>query len=287
MSLCFAVLAHTDRPALADLVANLRTAQPGCEVVVFNGGLDLELAAGLDVEVCPTSRPLRHGHLAPFHGHVLTWLADRDLDWIVTLDSDVLLVRAGLEAHLSALAADYVAPHLSPVRPGTPWRPGRRFLRSWADWQPLLPVEHPWRCFNPVQAFGRGYREVFAAWPGRSELLARVDQAPQEALEEIVWPTVAGALGLRIAPLGGDDALRLRPPTPYELRDHLADPAVFAVHKVRTSEPAVERALIRGHLAGESPDFDAAQREGRLPRDPSRGRLLAGRAKDALVRRSP
>lgn len=243
MTTWVAVLAHRDRPALADLLDNIRATQPGAQVVVFNGGSDPRLADGLGVEVCPASRPLRHGHLAAFHGSVLGWLAERDPQWVVTLDSDVLLVRP-LPLH----GADYLGPHLGEVRPGTPWRPGRRVLRGWPGWQDLLPVEHPLRCFNPVQCFGAGYVRGLAAWPARAALLDRVERAREVALEEVVWPTLARALGLQVAELPGGRALRLRPPTEAELRADLADPAVSVVHKVRTCPGAVERAAVAAHL---------------------------------------
>lgn len=277
--ICFAVLAH-DRPAaLAELVDALHLTAPGSEIVIFNGGRDPSLTDGFDL--CPGSRPLRHGHLAAFHDAALEWFAGRPGDWLVTLDSDVLPTRSGLDEHLATLGADYAAGHLSPVQPGTPWRPGRRFLRTWPLWQPVLGIEHPWRCFNPVQVFSRRYVDAYLAWPSRPALLDLVAASPHEALEEIVWPSVAAALGLRLAGLGGDGALRLRPPTPDELCEHLTDPAVHLVHKVRTTPDAVERLLIGAHLRGEP--VDAAERVRVGVRPESRVRALAGWAKDAQL----
>ena len=279
--ICFAVLAHEHPAALADLIAALSLTSPGSPVVVFNGGRDATLTDGFDR--CPGSRPLRHGHLAAFHDAALAWFDQQDGDWLVTLDSDVLPTRPGLDAHLAGLGADYAAGHLSLVQPGTPWRPGRRFLRDWSRWQPLLAIEHPWRCFNPVQAFSRRYALAYLDWPGRPALLDLVAASPHEALEEIVWPSVGAALGLRLAGLGGDEALRLRPPTPAELGEHLADPAVFVVHKVRTTPDASERQLIGAHLRGEPLDLAAAQRAAAAPRPESRLRALGGWAKDAQL----
>lgn len=285
MSLHFAVLAHAHPDLLAEQVSSLYAQHPGCTVVVFNGGTDPALTVGLDVEVCPTSRPLRHGHLTAFHASVMEWIGEREFTHLVTLDSDALPVRSGLADRLAGAA--YAGAHLGQVRPGTAWRPGRRFLREWPTWRPLLGTERPWRCFNPVQAFGQEYVEAFLRLPTRAALLQRIEQSRREALEEVVWPTLAVAMGFPPTRLPGDDALRLRPPTPYELRDHLADPDVFFVHKVRTDRHAPERRLIREHLAGHAPDFDAAQAQAPVPRPESRARALAAWGKDAsqLLRR--
>jgi hypothetical protein len=254
--LCFAILAHAHPEALADQVANLRLVHPQSRVVVFNGGSDVELTAGLDVEVCPTSRPLRHGHLALFHALTMEWVAGSAFDHLVTLDSDVLAVRGGLEGLLTGV--DYAAPHLSEVRPGTPWRPGRRFLRAWPEWQPLLGGEHPWRCFNPVQVFGRTYVESWVASPVRADLLERLAATRLEAVEEVVWPSLTERLGLSRVALPGDDALRLSRHSPAELGLHLQSPAVHFVHKVGMAVDDTDRRLIREHVQGRSPDFGVA-----------------------------
>lgn len=268
MSLRFVVLAH-DRPqALAELVEALHRTHPSAKVAVFNGGSDPSLTEGLDVEVLEESRPLRHGHLTAFHDAALQ--TARTTDWLVTLDSDVLPVRSGLLEHLISLDTDYAGAHLGEVLPGTAWRPGRRFLPEWPRWQPVVGLAHPWRCFNPVQAFSRRFVEAYLAWPHRSAVMGLAAASRVAALEEIVWPTVAASLGLRLHDLGGGDALRLRPPSPYELRGHLADRAVYVVHKVRTAPDALERRLVLAHLRGEPVDWDAAEhaaaREQRTPR---------------------
>ena len=254
--LCFAVLAHAHRDALADQVDNLRLLHPKARVVVFNGGADASLTSGLDVEVVPTSRLLRHGHLALFHALTLEWVG-ASADAVVTLDSDVLAVRSASVPELLG-EGDYAGAHLAQVLPGTPWRPGRRFLRSWPHWQPLLGVPHPHRCFNPVQVFGRRYVDAFRSWPGRGELMDRLATTRLEAVEEIVWPTLAATLGLRSVALPGGDALRLSRHAPRELQRLLQRPDVFFVHKVGMAHDDLDRRLLRAHLHGQAPDFSVA-----------------------------
>ena len=280
--LVFAVLAHEHPSSLRELVEALRTTHPGCVLAVFNGGTDARLTDGLDVVLLPQSRPLQHGRLAAFHDAALSSAPPGD--WLVCLDSDVLPVRGGLAEHLDGLACDYAAGHLSLVQEGTPWRPGRQFLRTWPAWREVLPVPDPWRCFNPVQCFSRRYVDAYRAWPQRQELLRRVLASRVGAIEEITWPTVAAALGLRLASLGQDQALRLRPPTPYELRDHLADPSVLFLHKVRTTPDALERQLVLAHLRGEPLDWAGADTQSARERRTPRARASALRAAVGLRR---
>jgi hypothetical protein len=243
----YVVLAHAHRDALAEQVEDLRRVDDGCRVSVFNGGRDDALTTGLEVEVVPTSRPLRHGYLALFHALTLQWAQGP----VVTLDSDAWVVRP-----LGDLPGDYVAPHLSEVRTGTPWAPGRRFLPAWPQWRELLGIEHPWRCFNPVQVFGDQYVERFLAWPYRQALLERIASTRLEAIEEIVWPSLAVTLGVTPAPLPGGHALQLGRHAPADLQRHLADPEVHVLHKVGLEPGATDRRLVREHVRGVAPSFD-------------------------------
>jgi hypothetical protein len=181
----------------------------------------------------------------------MEWLAGSAFDHLVTLDSDVVVVRPGLELG----GVDYAGPHLSEVRPGTPWRPGRRFLRAWPQWQPLFGIEHPLRCFNPVQVFSRRYVDGFMGYDGRPALLQQLSASRLEALEEIVWPSLAPVLGVTPSTLPGGEALRLSRHTPADLHRHLQSTDVFFVHKVGMAYDDTDRRLLREHARGEAPDF--------------------------------
>ncbi|MCA1712102.1 MAG: hypothetical protein LC789_10895 [Actinobacteria bacterium] len=266
----YVVLAHAHPAALGEQVEDLRLVDPGCRISVFNGGRDPQLTAGLDVEVVPTSRPLRHGFLALFHGLTMEWARGP----VVTLDSDAWVVRPLPEL-------DYVAPHLAEVHPGTPWRPGRRFLPSWPRWKDLLELEHPLRCFNPVQGFGPAYAERFLSWPHRRELMDRIAATRLEALEEIVWPTLAVTLGISPQELPGSASLQLGRHAPRDLQRLLAAPDVHVLHKVGLEPGATDRRLVREHLHGDEPSFDMAPD---YPVGPRPARPLAAAAKDLLHR---
>lgn len=288
-SLCFVVLAHAHPLALADQVEGLRLLAPDARVAVFNGGRDDDLTRHLDVETCPVSRPLRHGYLAPFHAAVLDWLEADPPDHVVTLDSDALLVRSGLNGLLEAAAADgcgYLGAHLAPFDKHTPWRPGRRFHPSWlSTWQPVLGIPRPYRCFNPVQVFSAEYVRRFRVFPHRDQLLHLVARTRREALEEIVWPSLAVALDLAPRALPGDDALQLGRHAPAALQQHLADPDVFFVHKVGMGVDEYDRRLVREHIHGREPvDATARTAPGALKPHPSNLRRVAATVKDVAAR---
>lgn len=262
--LVLAVLAHADPDCLADQVAGLRTFAPEARVVVFNGGGDAALTDGLDVATCPYSRPLTHHRVGAFHGLTMQWLLEQGWqdDLLVTLDSDMLLLKPGLAYHLAGAleraGAAYLGAHFGEVLPDTPWRPGRRFHRKWSGvWQDLFGLPHPYRSFNPGQVFSGAYLEAFARWPRRLELMRAVDSTRLDALDEIVWATLAVALGTGAAEHPGGRALQLRRHSPQELGDYVSDPDVFLVHRVGMQVDAPERRLVRSLAAGVVPDFAA------------------------------
>ena len=287
--LCFVVLAHAHPAALADQVQGLRLLAPGARVVVFNGGRDESLTNDLDVERCPRSRPLRHGFLGPFHAAVLDWLGNDPPRHVVTLDSDALLVRSGLGALLDAAADEgcgYLGAHLAPFAGDTPWRPGRRFYPAWErTWQPVLGIPQPYRCFNPVQVFGAEYVRRLRLFPGREQLLQLIATTRRQAMEEIVWPSLAVAMDLAPRPLAGGRALQLGRHSPKALQQHLVDPEVFFVHKVGMAPDDYDRRLIREHIHGRTPDFTAAAVPPRaLETAASPFRRAAATAKDVVAR---
>lgn len=257
--LVLAILAHNARACLEDQIANLRACAPGAHVVVFNGGTDPRLTHGLDIDVCPYSRPLAHHRVGAFHGLVMTWLVEQDADreLLVTLDSDMLLLKPGLERHLVDALADrgYMGAHFGEVLPTTPWRPGRRFHRKWAGaWQELFGLPHPFRAFNPGQVFARQYVRGFAEWSKRSRLMQAVESTRLDALDEIVWPTLAMTLGVGAVPHPSGRALQLRRHSPREIVDYAADPDVFLLHRVGMQPEAPDRRLVRQLAAGATVD---------------------------------
>jgi hypothetical protein len=256
------------------------------------------------VEVCPCSHPLRYEGLAQFQLDVFRWLHEtaREFDFVITLDSDMLLIKPGIEDFLDSVMANasYMAVEFNEIPPDTDWKPGQRFHLKWPTiWQPIFGTRYPFGCFNPGQVFGRPYIERLMRFPKLDELRARVERSHFPFLEEMIFPTLAVVLDCepRRMPLPDQSALRfLGYHSPEEIAGYLRDPNVFMIHPVTMNVSSPERELVRALARGGTVDvaaFQAAFVE-RQPRQATRKRLrasvlgpvLAG-LKDAYLRLIP
>jgi hypothetical protein len=302
--ICFAVLAHNQRPCLEDLLSNLRHFAPTSEVVLYNGGRDNSLFDGLDFDVCPLSHPLRYEGLAEFHLDIIRWLQEerRRFDFLITLDSDMLLIKPGIEAYLEQTmrASNYMAVEFNEIPPDTNWKPGRRFHLKWKSiWQPIFGTHYPFGCFNPGQVFGRTFVERIMQFPRLAELRTRVERSHFPFLEEMIFPTLAVALDCapRRMPLPDQSAIRfLGYHPPQEIDAYRRDPDVFMIHPVTMHVDSPEREMLRAVVRGGGVDVAAYQSAfvQRQPRQATAkqlrasmlGPLLAG-VKDAYLRLVP
>jgi len=299
---CFAVLAHTSRECLADLVCNLRSFAPASEVVLFNGGSDDRLAAGLDVEVCPLSHPIRWARQVDFMLSTMRWLrrARHDYEFLVGLDSDMLLVQPGMDRFLDRAMArsSYMATNFQEVPPTTDWQLGRRYHYKWRTiWQPLLGTANPFVCFNPGQVFRRDYVERVLAFPRLDALEDRIRRSSLPVLEEMVWPTLAVALGCSPVSNPGSRGIRnLRTHSPQQIAAYRADPDVQMIHPVHMDVAAPERRFVRRLALGQAADlagFEASYRDyvtrtvGATRQPGFARRHIAPRLKDLYLRLAP
>jgi hypothetical protein len=265
--LCFAILAHNEPDCLKDLVVNLRAFAPGSDIVVYNGGRDQGLVDGLPVDVCPYSRPLAYERVARFHGDMMQWLheSQRRYDYLVTLDSDVLLIKPGLDQYLPRIMGDsaYMAVWLREVHPTTPWIVGQRFLLKWESiWQPIFDVANPIGCFNPCQVFRQDYADKFMRFPKRQLLMERIERSSLRDLEEMIWSTLAATLDCAPAryPFPAETAVRyLRRHSAQEMQRWVNNPDVFFVHPITMQLDAPERRLVRALRNGQALDLTGYQ----------------------------
>ena len=266
--ICFGLLAHNEPDCLADLVDNIRVFAPGADIVLFNGGRDAHLADGLGIEVCPYSQPLGYERVAYYHYALMRWLNEerRDYDFLVTLDSDVLLIKPGLGDYLDRTMAHagYMSVLFREIDLVDPWIPGRMFHSKWERvWQPIFGTRYPYGCFNPGQTFRREYAERLLQFPRLEELLSRIDRSSLHNLEELVWASLAVTLECRprAFPETMENAVRyLKRHSPRDIRGWLADPDVYFIHPITMEMDAPERRLIRDLAHGQRVDFDAYQR---------------------------
>jgi hypothetical protein len=280
--ICFAILAHNDRPGLEDMITNIRTAAPDEEIVIYNGGSGFDLD-GLDVEVCPTSRQLRYSRMTRFHAETMTWLAGRPRlpEYVVTLEPDMMLARRGFASYLDAVMGDaaYLGTRFHQVEQGWWDNPiGRRARWKWAEgWRDLIGTPGPHHSFNPGQVFRREYVEKLAALPQLDQIIARADASRLRALEEVIYPSLAVAMDCRPMANPGSRAITLKWYPPARIADFIADESVFLVHRVSTDLGSADRRMIHDALAGRLgplSDYDARH----VPSDPwSRTKILTER----------
>ncbi|MFN8473399.1 MAG: hypothetical protein U0822_14510 [Anaerolineae bacterium] len=267
--LCFAILAHDKPDCLQDQVQNIRAFAPNADIVLFNGGRDAHLADGIDIDVCPYSQPFGYARVARYHYEVMRWLHEekRGYDFLITVDSDVLLIKPGLDAYLERVMADhaYMAVLFREITPQLDWVPGQTFMHKWEGiWQPIFGTRYPYGCFNPGQVFRREYAERLMRFPKLDELLTRIDRSRIQCLEEIVWSTMGVTLGCspRDFPAPNDSAIRyLVRHSPSDVRRWLSDPSVFLLHPITMDMDAPERRLIRALRDGQTVDYPRLQEE--------------------------
>lgn len=298
---CFAILAHNRPECLADLVQNLRAFAPGSPIVLYNGGHDATLADGLDIEVCELSAPVQWARQFDFLLGTMRWLhrERRPYDYLVGLDSDMLLVQHGFDRLLDRVMSRsaYLGTGFHEVLRTNEWPPGRRFHYRWRTvWQPLTGAYRPYGCFNPGQVFRRDLVERVLAHPRLDELAAAVRRSSLPVLEELVWPTLAAALDPSAASSPGSRGIRnLRAHAPSDVDRYRREGDVHLVHPVHMDPDAPDRAYIRRLALGQPADvtaFDAAFRDyvAARARGGKRGfvrRAIAPRLRDLYLRVVP
>jgi hypothetical protein len=259
----FGILAHDNPECFADLIESVRRFAPDAGILLFDGGTSAafkECAIGLGVERCRYSKPLVHGKLADFHFGVMRHLHEeqRAYDYLVTMDSDMLLVRSGLETQLDRCLRDsgYMGTnfHLLGDAPFESWQIGQYFQFQWERWASAFDCERPAGCFNPGQVFRREFVEQILQYAKLPELLRRVERSRLPALEEVIFPTLAVSLAANPKSNPGSKAIQLKPHDGEELAGFLADGAVFMVHKVSMNYDAPDRRYLRAARRGEMPE---------------------------------
>ena len=206
----FAILAHRDRACLEDLILNLQTYCPMSRVVVYNGGIDETLTTGLErrgVLVFPNPHPIVYGR-STYLLEVMEWAHSHELsfDYLINLDSDMLLIKPGLEDYLSRRMqnAEYWGVGLTIAPVGTvKWSNEKFFVREFDElWEPLLNSRTIGRAFNPGQVFKRSAVEkVMRFLSIRREALDNLLKRTRAfALDEVLYASLAYHSGCLCAP---------------------------------------------------------------------------------------
>jgi hypothetical protein len=232
----FAILAHDNAACLAQQMEILKAFTPGSQFIVFDASSDGQITREIGIKSCQGSRPLKYGRLAPFHLAAMRAAATLgDYGFLITLDSDMLLIKSGLTSYLRRVMKDseYMASHFQEVRWWLRSDSHRRFLYSWRQhWQSLLGTSRPYRVFNCFQVFRRELVTRILALKGIDEIVEATESehTSHVALEEIIYPTLAVRLCARPIPYPGSFAISTDPVLVSDLVALRDDPRVVFVH---------------------------------------------------------
>ena len=216
--ICFAIPVHEKKDVLIELIENIRYFCPNTSIVLFHSGNDPDLCSGLDLPVCPTSFPLGWGQNFPwFFLNIMEWLEEinHPYDYLINIDSDALFAKKGFEEFICSemQGFDYMAAYLRV--PAEEWYPGQVMKGFWPIFQPIFGIEQFLGCFMSAQVFSKNYVQQILHFDKIDELKKLLKQTEHHifAMDEILFPTLAEALGIKSKPYPDDVVqwIRFRP----------------------------------------------------------------------------
>jgi hypothetical protein len=232
------------------MFANLRECCPNCDINFINGGIDGRwLAPGLSVPASARSRPMDFGSLARQQYLHMLDITDRGIayDYLVVLDSDMMIIKPGFEAYLGQLLDTYayIGTRLGPVLFNFQMEPFESVIREWASLERILDAPTPYVVFNPGQIFRRDLVKAILEDPAIPRIIDEVAAIGVTHAEELIWPTYAVSRGFPTTNNPGSHGMEWRGYSADELTLMSADPSVFLIHKVSMDVGGEDRLAIR------------------------------------------
>jgi hypothetical protein len=263
---CLVVLDHRHDVYLNDLVHGIRTFCPKADVAIYDSGNGAPgFGTADELPRLPASRPLSYAKVTPFFLDLLEWAAAQNYNNVINVETDMAFLRPGFESFLRSamLNADYLAPSLSRVTAQTSrWRPYRSLRAELPELLSILGTDHTNRCFSPGQVFSARFAERLLSSPWYSDVRAFVERNQQPgrsfSLQEVLLPTVAEVLGLRVSGYPAH-LTRFNRYRPYHagasVRLARATEDAYFVHPVRRDEADEARKIVRqlSRAGGSSP----------------------------------
>jgi len=232
----FAILAH-DRPdCLALQLEILERFAPKCRCLVYDASPSKIVTKQLGVVPCLASQPIHYGRLAPFHIAAMRAAEEGPAyEFLITMDSDVLLLRPGIAAFLqhTMQTAEYMGSHFRRVTRWIRSDSHRRLSYCWKPhWQKIVGASQPYRVLNCFQIFRRALVRRFTSHPGIDDIIEATmpGRTSLVALEEIVYPTLAVLLGGTPRTYPASYSIDTSPVTIARLAELRNDPNAILAH---------------------------------------------------------
>lgn len=205
--ICFAVLAHENEEVLINQIKNIKYFNPGCKVILYNGGVDPTFGIKSNLPICPKSRPLTKDKLGRFFLDIMTWLEEtkEDYDYLVNLDSDVMFIKRGYEEYLNEHMQGYDCMGINMGVQRSPmdaphWVPGMNMWSEWAIWQPFFETDYFCGSLNSMQVYRKGIVKKLLTNLDIVKLETLFQVTDVYALEEILYATLAVRCGGKYKP---------------------------------------------------------------------------------------
>lgn len=242
--ICFVILAHENEPVLKNQVANIRRYNPHAKVVLYNGGKDPDFGKGIDIDICPYSRPVQVPNLGRVFFDVMKWLEESDIDYefLINVDSDIMFVNHGFETFLQECMKGYHFMGLwmrkIEVECNDPWwwPAYTLWYEGWEKWNPFFETnDYIIGTLNAMQVYRREIVQIMLERIDINKFEELVGSTEVFAIEEILYGTLAARYGGKWQryPTYFQEYIRLGDPlTLNEIKEAKADAAVYFVHPI-------------------------------------------------------
>jgi hypothetical protein len=179
----------------------------------------------------------------------MKWLAEtgRDVRFLITTEPDMALVKPGFveryEMTMRQYNAEYLGARYWVSKPGY-YQIGLSTKRWKTHYQPILGTEDPSWVLSAGQVFTPTCIDRILSFPHLERLLGMFDNTGIWCPEEMLYPTLAAALGCNPfeSPATPSTSVYRHPPS--VLREFVEHPRIHWVHKVGTSQSDYDRIAI-------------------------------------------
>lgn len=234
-------MAHENEEVLINQIKNIKYYNPGCKVILYNGGVDSTFGLKSNIPICPKSRPLKKEKLGRFFLDIMIWLEEtkEDYDYLVNLDSDVMFIKRGYEEYLKQHMQGYDCMGINMGIQRSPddaphWIPGMNMWSEWEIWQPFFETDYFCGSLNSMQVYRKRIVESMLENLDIDKLETLFQITEVYALEEILYATLAVRCGgkHRSYPYECAEYVRWEPLSIEQLESARKEKDVYFVHPI-------------------------------------------------------